>query len=427
MEKIEIYGGKPLHGSIIISGAKNSVLPLMAASLLTNETVTITNVPQLSDVSTMSSLLINQGVYLSICGDQLGYRNNHRVITLNSQEIHNYKAPYDIVRKMRASILVLGPMLARFGIAEVSLPGGCAIGTRPLNLHIDALRKMGALIELSDGYIKATTPNGLQGADINFSKVSVGATETAMMAATLANGKTTISNAAMEPEIVDLANFLNSMGAKITGSGSNIIKIEGVSKLRGTSHKVISDRIEASTYAIAAAITEGEVTLENTDHNIFSSVLDHLQEYGARIIKSKNQITVVGSKTKNPIHISTNPYPGFPTDIQAQFMALLSLSDGASTIKENMFENRYMHVSELTRMGANIEIQGNIATIRGVNSLSGAAVMATDLRASASLIIAGLAAQGKTTINRVYHIDRGYESIECKLGQCGASISRLKC
>ncbi len=425
MDKIVIHGGNPLRGRINISGAKNAVLPIMAASILTKDTLTIINIPKLTDVVTMSHLLINHGVEMSVFGQDIGNYNNASSMKLCAANIINYEAPYDIVRKMRAAVLVLGPLLARFGQARVSLPGGCAIGTRPIDLHIFALEAMGAKIELHEGYVEATAKDGLKGAEITFDSVSVGATENIIMAATLASGTTVLHNAAREPEICDLILLLNKMGAKITGAGTSTVTIKGVSSLKGTIHQVIADRIEAATYAIAALITGGELTLENVEYSILGNIAEKLKLIGAAIDYKDNFITVKNSDHRSAIDITTGAYPGFPTDMQAQFMSLLSLTGGISTINENIFENRYMHVSELCRMGADISVQGRLATIKGVKQLLGAEVMATDLRASVSLVLAGLAAQGKTVINRVYHIDRGYENIECKLSKCGADIARV--
>jgi UDP-N-acetylglucosamine 1-carboxyvinyltransferase len=425
MDRIVITGGRPLYGSLVISGAKNAALPLMAASLLTKDTVVLANVPHLSDILTMSHLLINHGVKFSVDGiNTLGCPTG-RVILLNADHIHNLEAPYDIVRKMRASVLVLGPLLARFGYARVSLPGGCAIGTRPVDLHLSALEQMGAEIKLESGYVEAKVKNRLKGAEIYFNIVSVGATENILMAATLAEGQTVLHNAACEPEITDLAKLLNAMGAKISGIGTSTLVIDGVEKLTGAYHKVVPDRIEAGTYAIAAVITGGELTLKNVDYGICSNILEKLVQIGARVTAGEQQITVACTGVKNAIDITTNAFPGFPTDMQAQIMSLLALSKGTSIIIENIFENRFMHVPELSRMGANISLASNSATIRGVDELKSAEVMATDLRASVSLVLAGLAAKGETLINRVYHLDRGYERIEQKLMHCGAEIRRI--
>lgn len=423
MDKIVVVGNKPLYGTINIVGAKNAALPLMVASLLTKDTLVLDNVPKLSDVVTMSQLLINHGVNLSI--GSIDFADNHgRTILLNSSRVDNFEAPYDIVRKMRASILVLGPLLARFGYAKISLPGGCAIGTRPVNLHLDALKKLGATIQLKEGYIEAQVKDRLKGCEITFDFISVGATENILMAASLAEGTTILNNVAQEPEVSDLANLLNLMGAQITGIGTNRMVIKGVSSLKGAYHKILPDRIEAGTYAIAALITNGEITLENISYSIFENIAKMVKLMGGVVVASDNSITIKGSKNKIALDIITGAYPAFPTDMQAQFMTALALCSGVSKITENIFENRYMHVPELNRMGADISVSGNIATINGVKNLYGASVMATDLRASVSLVLAGLAAKGETVINRVYHIDRGYERIEEKLSKCGANIFR---
>jgi UDP-N-acetylglucosamine 1-carboxyvinyltransferase len=423
MDKIVIVGGKPLYGTVNIVGAKNAALPLMVACLLTKDTVVLDNVPKLSDVVTMSQLLINHGVNLSI--GSIDFADNHgRTILLNSSKVNNYEAPYDIVRKMRASILVLGPLLARFGYAKVSLPGGCAIGTRPVNIHLDGLKKLGATIQLKEGYIEASVKNRLKGCEITFESISVGATENILMAATLADGTTVLNNVAQEPEVLDLANLLNAMGAKIIGAGTSTMTIEGVNALKGGYHKILPDRIEAGTYAAAALITNGEITLENIDYSIFKNIAIMIEQAGGVVLASDNKITIKGKGKRLALDIVTGAYPAFPTDMQAQFMSVLALGSGASSIRENIFENRYMHVPELNRMGANVSISGSTATINGVNGLYGANVMATDLRASVSLVLAGLAAKGETVINRVYHLDRGYEKVEDKLSKCGAEIFR---
>lgn len=425
MDRIVITGGKPLYGSIAISGAKNAALPLMAASILTSDTVVLANVPHLVDITTMSHLLINHGVSLSVDGANLNRSSTGRVILLNGEHINNLEAPYDIVRKMRASVLVLGPLLARFGYAKVSLPGGCAIGARPVDLHLSALKQMGAEITLDCGYIEAKVEGKLKGTEIYFNFVSVGATENILMAATLAEGRTILRNAACEPEISDLAKLLNAMGAKISGIGTSTLTIDGVDKLFGAYHTVVCDRIEAGTYAVAAVITGGEIVLDHVDYEVCASILERLVPIGAQISVQGNQITVKSNGVKRASNINTGVFPGFPTDMQAQFMSLLSLSDGTSIVTENIFENRFMHVPELSRMGAKISLVGNSATVVGVDELKGAEVMATDLRASVSLVLAALVAKGTTLINRVYHIDRGYERIEHKLSQCGADIKRI--
>ena len=418
MDRIIIQGGTSLNGSINISGAKNSALPLITACLLTDELCTLDNVPELADIFLMRDLLCQHGCEISSKSNQL---------QISSSNITNTTAPYDIVRKMRASILVLGPLLTRFGKARVSLPGGCAIGTRPVDLHVSGLQKLGAEIELSEGYINAVAPKGLVGAQISLAMVSVTATENLMMAATLAKGETILINAAREPEIIDLANCLISMGAIIDGAGTDRITIQGVEKLSGTSYKVIPDRIETATYAIAALITRGELTLKHTDIALIPTVSEVLSRVGAIITPTDDGFTIKSiNDSIQGVDIMTEPYPGFATDIQAQIMALMTLSNGASMITETIFENRFMHVPELCRMGANITVHGSSALVRGVPYLSGAEVMATDLRASVSLVLAGLAAKGDTVLNRVYHLDRGYEKIEEKLTQVGAKIERLR-
>ncbi len=422
MDRIRIVGGTPLKGRIKISGAKNAALPLMAACLLSEEPLTLTNLPHLADIITMADLLSQHGVALTLTDLDGG------ALCLDAKNIPNLKAPYDIVRRMRASILVLGPLLARFGKAKVSLPGGCAIGTRPVDLHLTALEKMGAEITLKEGYIVATVPEKLHGAEIVFPKVTVGGTENLLMAAVLADGRTILRNAAQEPEISDLAECLIKMGAKISGVGSSKLIIDGVEKLHAATHKVIADRIEAATYAIAAAITRG--CIEMTDANLYdmAAVARILTELGVEMretedgfIADAEDAYLIGTD------VMTEAYPGFPTDVQAQMMALLATASGASLITETIFENRFMHVPELARMGANINVHGSSsAIIRGVPRLYGAEVMATDLRASVSLVLAGLAAEGETIVNRVYHLDRGYEHLEEKLSACGATIERLR-
>lgn len=427
MDKIKIIGGTPLIGEIAVSGAKNAALPILAASILCPETVEISNVPDLHDIISMSALLKEHGVDIRFEGEfsQVSGSKNRKAI-LNGSNIINYTAHYDLVRKMRASVLVLGPLLARFGEAKVSLPGGCAIGTRPVDLHLMALEKMSAEISIEGGYILAKAPNGLKGAEIQFKIVSVGATENTMMAATLAEGTTIIHNAALEPEIVDLAKFLNAMGAKVRGAGTNTITIEGVAKLHSAKHALVSDRIEAGTFAVAAAITGGDIKLTNVNPDTLDAVLDNIKACGSIVTKGENYVHVE-NKNKNfsPISITTAPYPSFPTDMQAQMMSLLTLANGTSHITETIFENRFMHVPELSRMGAKIAINDNTAVINGVGELTGAPVMATDLRASVSLVLAALAAKGESIVNRVYHLDRGYEHIEQKLRACGANIERV--
>lgn len=423
MDRIRIIGGVPLNGRIKISGAKNAALPLMAASLLSDETLTLTNLPHLADIMTMTNLLAQHGVKLTLTDLDGG------ALCFDASNIFNLKAPYEIVRKMRASILVLGPLLARFGKAKVSLPGGCAIGTRPVDLHLTALEKMGAEIKIKEGYIVAFT-NGkrLHGADILFPKVTVGGTENILMAATLAEGKTVIRNAAREPEITDLAECLIKMGANIQGLGTDTLVIEGVDHLHSAVHKVIADRIEAASYAIAAAITRGKIEITDVPLDIMAAVAHVLTDIGVTITETENGfISDASDAYLIGTDVMTEPYPGFPTDVQAQLTALLTTVSGASLITESIFENRFMHVPELARMGANINVHGvSSAIVRGVRQLSGAEVMATDLRASMCLVLAGLAAQGETIINRVYHLDRGYEHLEEKLSSCGARIERLQ-
>lgn len=420
MDKIRIIGGQELNGDIRISGAKNAALKLMTAALLTGESLHFTNAPNgLRDIQSQTDLLEHLGCTVEREGERMA---------INAGNITTQTAPYELVRKMRTSILVLGPLLGRFGVAKVSLPGGCAIGTRPVDLHIKGLEAMGAEIVLEEGYINAKAPQGgLQGAKILFPKVSVGATENLMMAATLANGTTTLGNAAREPEIVDLGECLNKMGAKISGLGTETITIEGVKTLNGAEHEILPDRIETGTYIAAVGMTGGSVRLQNARSEHLTSVLGILKQAGMHIDQDGQDITVSrnGLRLKG-IDIMTEPYPGFPTDLQAQFMAMLTLAEGASMVTETIFENRFMHVPELARMGANITVQGNSAIVRGVKSLKGAEVMATDLRASVALVLAGLVAEGETVVNRIYHLDRGYENIVGKLGGCGAKISREK-
>ena len=416
MEKLLITGGKPLTGEVKISGAKNSVLPILAASLLTGEEVIIGNVPHLQDVTTTISLLTEMGAKISI--------DEKMKVSIDASSVNKFYAPYEMVKTMRASILVLGPLLAHFGEAKVSLPGGCAIGSRPVNLHIEGLKAMGANIKVVDGYIVAKAKK-LKGAKISFSTATVTGTENIMMAAALASGKTVIKNAAKEPEIIDLANCLRLMGAKIEGDGSSIIIINGVNKLKGCNYDVLPDRIETATFLVAAAITRGKLTLTHTRPDTIKIVIDKLRKAGARI-SIKNDIIILEAKSQlDAVNITTNPYPDFPTDMQAQFIALNAISKGKSRVVESVFENRFMHVQELIRMGADIDINGKTAIINGVKGLTGAPVMATDLRASASLILAGLVANGETIVDRIYHIDRGYECIEEKLTKIGASIKRL--
>ena len=426
MDRIRIRGGNPLLGTISIGGAKNAALPLMAASLLTSQKLTLSNLPHLVDITTMVHLLAELGVAISMDGNVSNAGNFGRALTLVASEPVQKIAPYDLVRRMRASVLVLGPLLARWGQATVSLPGGCAIGTRPVDIHLGAFKALGAEIELKEGYIKAHAKKGLKGANILFPSVSVGATENVMMAATLAEGETQISNAAREPEVGDLANCLVAMGANIEGIGTDTLKVTGVSELKGANHEVIPDRIETGTYAVAAAMTGGDIIMKGTRLELLNSLADVLAKAGVEIAGDGTTVRVrrVNSSLKGT-DLMTEPYPGFPTDMQAQVMALLAIADGASMITETIFENRFMHVPELCRMGADINVHGSSAIVRGVPTLSGAQLMATDLRASVSLVLAGLAANGETFVNRVYHLDRGYERVEEKLAACGAEIERI--
>ena len=416
MEKLLISGGKPLKGEVRISGAKNSVLPILAASLLSDEEVIIGNVPHLQDVTTTISLLTEMGATLSI--------DEKMKVSINSSSMKSFYAPYEMVKTMRASILVLGPLLAHFGTAKVSLPGGCAIGSRPVNLHIEGLKAMGANIKVEDGYIIAKAKR-LKGAKISLPIATVTGTENLMMAATLASGKTVIKNAAKEPEIIDLANCLRLMGASIEGDGTSDITIIGVKKLSGCNYDVLPDRIETATFLVAAAITKGNLTLTHTRPDTIKVIISKLKKAGAKILIKNDSINIEVKSQLNAVNIVTNPYPDFPTDMQAQFIALNAISKGKSKVIESVFENRFMHVQELVRMGADIDINGNVANIKGVKGLTGAPVMATDLRASASLILAGLVAKGETIVDRIYHIDRGYERIEEKLSYLGADITRL--
>jgi len=418
MDRIRIRGGRRLQGTIAVGGAKNAALPLLATALLTGDGVTLTNTPALSDVVTMAALLEQHGL-------RVEHDRASQSIRLEG-EATNFEAPYDLVRKMRASILVLGPLLARYRQARVSLPGGCAIGTRPVDLHLKGLEAMGAKIDLEAGYIDASAPEGLHGAKILFPQVSVGATENLLMAATLARGTTTLVNAAREPEIGDLAACLVSMGAKIDGIGTDRLVIEGVDSLHGTTHPILPDRIEAGTFACAAGITGGEVLLAGVRVEIFGSVAANLREAGIELTQEPAGLRVARVDGLRGVDAVTEPFPGFATDMQAQFMATMAVAEGASMITETIFENRFMHVPELSRMGARINAHGSSAIVRGVSRLTGAPVMATDLRASVSLIIAGLAAQGDTVVNRVYHLDRGYERVEQKLAGVGADIERLR-
>jgi len=428
MDRIRIVGGRPLKGEIPISGAKNAALPLMTASLLADEPLSLANLPHLADIATLARLLAELGVEIGLDGANGQEGHAGRVMTFAAKTIKSHVAGYDLVRKMRASVLVLGPLLAREGQARVSLPGGCAIGTRPVDIHLDGLAKLGAEFDLVDGYINARAPKGgLKGAKIAFPKVSVGATENLLMAATLAKGTTVLENAAREPEIGDLAHCLNAMGAKISGIGSDRLTIEGVERLHGARYSVLPDRIETATYALAVATTGGEVELVGAEAEHLGAVIDAMRQAGITVETTPRGLKVA-RKNGRPtgIDVMTQPFPGFPTDAQAQMMTLMAVSDGASMLTETVFENRFMHVPELARMGARITVHGASSILRGVEKLKGAPVMATDLRASVSLVIAGLVAEGETIVNRVYHLDRGYERLEEKLSACGAVIERLK-
>ncbi len=416
MDILTIEGGQRLSGHITVSGSKNAALPILIATLLTDEACTIRNVPHLDDIETVIALLVFLGKKATRHGDQ--------VVVIAGSKLKP-EAPYELVRKMRASIVVMGPLLARLGKVKASLPGGCAIGGRPINIHLDGFKKLGALIGLEQGYVDVTSKN-LQGAAISLDFASVGATENLMMAASLIPEKTEIRNAAMEPEIEDLANFLNAMGAKVSGAGTACVAIEGVKRLHGATHDVIADRIETGTYMIAAAMTQGDVTLQNTRPEHLASLIDKMKQAGVDVQVQGTSIRVVGPEKISPVSVKTAVHPGFPTDLQAQWMALMALSTGVSEVTEKVFENRFMHVPELQRMGANIETKGNTAAIQGVAALSGADVMVSDLRAGAALVLGGLAAKGQTVIHRVYHLDRGYENIEGKLSALKARIMRAK-
>ena len=421
MDRIAIEGGSPLFGDIPVSGAKNSAIKLMAASLLTSEPVRLTNMPRLADTRLLGRLLTRFGTQITESQGPDGQET-----LLHTPEITSAFAPYDLVRQMRASFNVLGPLIARTGHAKVSLPGGCTIGARPVDLHLKALEAFGAHIDMHEGYVFAQAPRGLRGAEIEFPFVSVGATEHALMAAVLAHGTTVMTNCACEPEISDLAECLNAMGAKVSGHGTPTIVIEGVASLHGTDWSVICDRIEAGTYAVAGAMAGGEVRLTKVRPELISILLDKLVEAGCEIHRGFDTVTIKRSGAIKPVDVTTDVYPGFATDLQAQFMALMTLADGESVIRETIFENRFMHVPELGRLGADIRVSGSEARVYGVAELRGAQVMATDLRASACLVIAGLAARGETTVNRVYHLDRGFENLEGKLSACGAKIRRIK-
>jgi UDP-N-acetylglucosamine 1-carboxyvinyltransferase len=427
MDRIRIAGGRKLAGTIPISGAKNATLPLMIASLLTDQTLILENVPALADVRLLRRILGNHGVDVMYAGKRAGESQQAgQTLHISAAQIVDTTAPYEMVSKMRASFWVIAPLVARMGEARVSMPGGCAIGTRPVDLLITALERLGAQIEIDNGYVIARAKSGLKGGEIVFPKVTVGGTHTAMMAASLANGTTVIENAAREPEIGDLAACLNKMGAKISGAGTTRIVIEGVPKLSGARHSVLPDRIEAGTYAMAVAMTGGDVLLEGARPELLQAALDVLEEVGVEVTPTNHGVRVArnGAGLK-PVEVSTAPFPGFPTDLQAQLMALMTLAKGTSRITETIFENRFMHVQELVRLGAHIHLDGERATIEGVDRLCGAPVMATDLRASVSLVIAALAAEGETIVNRVYHLDRGFERLEDKLSACGAAIERI--
>lgn len=428
MDRIRIVGGNRLNGVIPISGAKNAALPLMIASLLTSDTLTLENVPHLADVELLLRILGNHGVDVSVNGRREHQDGSYaRTIHFTCRTIADTTAPYELVSKMRASFWVIGPLLAREGHARVSLPGGCAIGTRPVDLFIEGLTALGATMEIDGGYINAKAPaGGLVGTHYTFPKVSVGATHVMLMAAALANGTTVVDNAAREPEIVDLANCLNAMGAKISGAGTQRIVIEGVTSLSGARHRVLPDRIETGTYAMAVAMTGGDVTLGGTRADLLETALETIRRAGATVAAVEDGIRIIASgRDIRPVDIVTEPFPGFPTDLQAQFMALMTRASGTAHVTETIFENRFMHVQELARLGAKISLSGQTARIQGVERLRGAPVMATDLRASVSLVIGGLAAEGETVVNRVYHLDRGFERLEEKLTRCGAEVQRI--
>jgi len=426
MDSIRVRGGSPLMGSIEIGGAKNAALPLMTAALLTDGTLTLSRLPRLADIQTLSNLLTQHGVEIKVVGGKANGEEVGGTVAFTAAKITDTTAPYDLVRQMRASVLVLGPILAREHVATVSLPGGCAIGTRPVDLHLKGLQALGAQIDIEAGYIHAKAPKGLKGGRVVFPQISVGATENLLMAACLAKGESVLENAAMEPEVIDLANCLVSMGARIEGIGSNAITVQGVDRLGPAEHEVVADRIEAGTYAMAAAVTGGEIELVGARSDLLGSLTETLAFAGVQFERTPRGFRVKRSQTDLVgVDIITEPYPGFPTDLQAQFMALMTTAKGASMVTENIFENRFMHVPELARMGADINVHGGTAMVRGVESLNGAEVMATDLRASVSLVIAGLIASGETIVNRVYHLDRGYERLEEKLAACGADIERI--
>ncbi|MCH3903617.1 MAG: UDP-N-acetylglucosamine 1-carboxyvinyltransferase [Limosilactobacillus oris] len=417
MEKLVIHGGKPLQGTVRVSGAKNAVLPIIVASMLGTTQSTLTEIPKLADVHTVCDVIASLGVHIE--------HPERDTLVIDAHELTSTTAPYDLVRRMRASFLVMGPLLARKGRAQISLPGGCSIGARPIDLHLKAFEAMGAVINLENGDIEATAPNGLKGAQIYLDFPSVGATENILMAASMADGKTVLENAAEEPEIVDLATYLNSMGANIRGAGTNVIRIEGVKELHGANHAVIPDRIEAGTFMVGAAMTQGNVFVENTISEHLKPLISKLKEVGAEVQEEIDGIRVIGHEPLRPADIKTLPYPGFPTDMQAQFMALTTICQGTSVVTETVFENRFMHVDEFKRMGAKIRIEGRSAIVEGVPRLKGASVNATDLRAGAALVLAGLVAEGKTEVGYLYHIDRGYDNLVLKLQRLGADIVRV--
>jgi len=427
MDRIRIVGGRPLQGTIPISGAKNATLPLMIASLLTEETLTLDNVPRLADVVLLQRILGNHGVDVTVSGKRSGMTADHgQTLHISAASIVDTTAPYDLVSRMRASFWVIAPLVARMGQARVSMPGGCAIGTRPVDLLIMAIERLGAKIDIDGGYVVASAPKGLKGAEIVFPKVTVGGTHTAMMAAALADGTSVIENAAREPEIGDVADCLNKMGARISGAGTSRIVVEGVSRLGGARHAVLPDRIETGTYAMAVAMAGGDILLQNARPELLQAALDVLAQTGVTVSATNQGIRIArNGGGLGPVDVATAPFPAFPTDLQAQLMALMTRARGTSHITETVFENRFMHVQELARLGARIALEGERATIEGVERLKGAQVMATDLRASVSLVIAGLAAEGETVVNRVYHLDRGFERVEEKLARCGAAIERL--
>ena len=426
MDRIRIRGGNRLNGTIPISGAKNAALPLMIVSLLTPGTLTLSNVPRLADVRLLQRILQNHGIDIMVAGKRASQTGMGDVMHLSAKDIVDTTAPYDLVSKMRASFWVLGPLLARCGEAKVSLPGGCAIGTRPVDMHLMAMEKLGATIEIENGYVIASAKKGLKGAHIVFDKVTVGATHAALMAAVLANGDTIIENAASEPEIGDVAECLVRMGARIEGIHTSTLRITGVTSLKGAEHSVIPDRIETGTYAMCAGMAGGDVLLKDANANHLGAVIDVMQRAGVGVEARNDGLRVHrNGAALEPVRVDTEPFPGFPTDCQAQLMAMMTMANGTSIIRETIFENRFMHVQELARLGSDIHLHGDTAEVRGVKKLTGAPVMATDLRASVSLVIAGLAAAGETMISRVYHLDRGFETLEEKLSNCGADVARI--